>query len=755
MSRSKSEEGEQKGRKYCPWCIGRLRKGDHDICQLCFLFQLVLSSNPLPSGLHGSPLPDITYVSGNCPRIIYVRDIGVATEWASDLVEALQAASSKIQSSTLGECPIASTPIAVILGYSPPLKSPTKKSPTKKSPSRRFNFDDDDSISSDSGPPGQDCGEGEAAKSLRESRVLERIKQWQDESLMQQLLPPLRLDVSLFGSNLNSSTTNSSSRHGHLRWCVVMPDNRNEDEERISRERRRKELNTLRVQLSLAAAGASFELDLTSFPGASEGLKRRWISDLIEAKVLSQVVDRTLTPPSVRIAGSEARLQVSWSSFSQAWDSYHEFETNQASWIRAEINENSFDEVFLRVKMMDLSSHERGLLQCVVNPDQIKTTFDSVHLPMETVDRIRSLVSLPLLHPEVFQCGILKQHSMTGALLFGPPGTGKTHIARAVAKESGARMIAIKPSDIQQMYVGESEKVVTAVFQLARRLMPCLIFIDEIDALFGARTNQGDSNSARYHASLITQFMQEMDGLLLSKVVVIGATNRPFDLDDAILRRLPCRVLVDLPNVKAREQILRTMLKDEHLASDVSYQDLALKTENYTGSDLKHLCVSAVLAAVKDQVNLPWMSAEGTSTSSRGAFAPSARNTRPTSTSAPSPAQGRSTSAVDVDERSDKGDIKNPPSIPIIVTPDQGLSIPNGTLLLSETHSSEVTTTHQAADKGFGGTGSISTPDQRILCYRHFAHALAEVKPSTSEAGMSVRMLRKWNAKLGTGESSK
>ena len=202
------------------------------------------------------------------------------------------------------------------------------------------------------------------------------------------------------------------------------------------------------------------------------------------------------------------------------------------------------------------------------------TTFEHVHLPDHTIDSVRTLVSLPLLHPSAFDHGILKQHSMTGALLFGPPGTGKTLCVRALARESGARMMLVKPSDVMDMvcslpplplsrylllpvqYVGEGEKLVRSVFSLARRLSPCVIFLDEIDALFGARMSARDTGGAIAHRGVITEFMQEMDGLKNDKsgnVIVIGATNRPFDLDDAVLRRLPRRLLVDLPGEKERE----------------------------------------------------------------------------------------------------------------------------------------------------------------------------------------------------------
>ncbi|KAF8557235.1 AAA-domain-containing protein [Imleria badia] len=272
------------------------------------------------------------------------------------------------------------------------------------------------------------------------------------------------------------------------------------------------------------------------------------------------------------------------------------------------------DEVVEKVRQdEDLDTHEKRLLGCIVDPATLPTTFAQVHLPPHTIDSVRTLVSLPLLYPVAFQTGILKEHAMTGCLLFGPPGTGKTLVVRALAKEAGCRMLMVSPSDVMDMYVGEGEKLVKAVFSLARRLSPCVVFLDEIDALFGARSSARESGGAMAHRGVITEFMQEMDGLksqsgVEERVVVIGATNRPFDLDDAVLRRLPRRLLVDLPGEKEREGILRILLRDETLASDVDVKALARQTESFSGSDLKHLCVSAALDAVKEGVSVPWRS---------------------------------------------------------------------------------------------------------------------------------------------------
>ncbi|CAE6468996.1 unnamed protein product [Rhizoctonia solani] len=392
------------------------------------------------------------------------------------------------------------------------------------------------------------------------------------------------------------------------------------------------------------------------------------------------------------------------------------------------------DDLVERVKGdPDLEPHEDRLLGCIsCRTAELQTTFAQVHLPDATIDSVRTLISLPLLYPAAFRSGILAQHAMTGALLFGPPGTGKTLLAKALAKESGARMMVVKPSDVMDMYVGEGEKLVRSVFSLARRLSPCIVFLDEIDALLGARSSRDTGGAASAHRGLVTEFMQEIDGLrssASSNVVVIGATNRPFDLDDAVLRRLPRRLLIDLPGLEEREAILRIMLKDEDLAGDVDVPALAKRTDGFSGSDLKNLVVAAALDAVKERVSLPWRTRnDGDKGQERKvADVPNAEaaNVAPDATSSDTPVPGTQATT-------------------------ESSSTVSAQAVEKKSNSAAETKTAPAPTQ----PAAESTPP-RTLRNDHFTRALTEITPSASEALGTLADLRKWNAEFGGGDRKK
>ncbi|KAF9883566.1 hypothetical protein FE257_003165 [Aspergillus nanangensis] len=247
------------------------------------------------------------------------------------------------------------------------------------------------------------------------------------------------------------------------------------------------------------------------------------------------------------------------------------------------------------------NTHEKKLLNGVVDANSIRTTFADVHVPPGTIDALKTLTSLSLIRPEAFTYGVLATDKIPGLLLYGPPGTGKTLLAKAVARESGATVLEVSGSEVYDMYVGEGEKNVKAIFTLAKKLSPCVVFIDEADAIFCSRTGASSRTS---HRELINQFLREWDGMNDLSAFIMVATNRPFDLDDAVLRRLPRRLLVDLPTEQDRQAILKIHLKEEHLDSSVDLAELARRTPLYSGSDLKNLSVSAALACVREENEL-------------------------------------------------------------------------------------------------------------------------------------------------------
>ncbi|EEQ87586.1 hypothetical protein RJZ56_001375 [Blastomyces dermatitidis] len=244
------------------------------------------------------------------------------------------------------------------------------------------------------------------------------------------------------------------------------------------------------------------------------------------------------------------------------------------------------------------NTHEKKLLNGVVDAESIRTTFDDVHAPPDTIEALKTLTSLSLIRPDAFTYGVLSTDKIPGLLLYGPPGTGKTMLAKAVARQSGATVLEVSGSEVYDMYVGEGEKNVKAIFTLAKKLSPCVVFIDEADAIFGSRVA---ASTRTTHRELINQFLREWDGMNELSAFIMVATNRPFDLDDAVLRRLPRRLLVDLPTEQDRLSILKIHLKEEQVDPSVDLAELASRTPLYSGSDLKNMCVAAALACVREE----------------------------------------------------------------------------------------------------------------------------------------------------------
>ncbi|XP_047960330.1 uncharacterized protein LOC125205444 isoform X2 [Salvia hispanica] len=235
---------------------------------------------------------------------------------------------------------------------------------------------------------------------------------------------------------------------------------------------------------------------------------------------------------------------------------------------------------------------EKRILAEVIPPGDIGVSFDDIGALENVKETLKELVMLPLQRPELFNKGQLRK-PCKGILLFGPPGTGKTMLAKAVATEAGANFINISMSSITSKWFGEGEKYVKAVFSLASKISPSVIFVDEVDSMLGRRETPGEHEAMR---KMKNEFMVNWDGLRTKdkeRVLVLAATNRPFDLDEAVIRRLPRRLMVSLPDAQNREKILKVILATEELAPDVDLEAVAKMTEGYSGSDLKNLCVAA------------------------------------------------------------------------------------------------------------------------------------------------------------------
>jgi ATPase family AAA domain-containing protein 1 len=192
--------------------------------------------------------------------------------------------------------------------------------------------------------------------------------------------------------------------------------------------------------------------------------------------------------------------------------------------------------------------------------------------------------------------------------------TGKTMLAKAVATEGGATFLSVDASSVENKWLGESEKNAKAVFTLARRLAPCVIFIDEVDSLLSSREGSSDDSAHGTLTSVKTTMMSEWDGLNSGtnglgeagsdRVIVIGSTNRPFDLDEAVLRRFPRRILVDLPDLETRQEILEVTLAENRLAPEVNLTSIAERLDGYTGSDIKEVCREAVVQISHEQAKM-------------------------------------------------------------------------------------------------------------------------------------------------------
>ncbi|NHJ23347.1 MAG: AAA family ATPase [Candidatus Lokiarchaeota archaeon] len=240
-----------------------------------------------------------------------------------------------------------------------------------------------------------------------------------------------------------------------------------------------------------------------------------------------------------------------------------------------------------------------GIREVFVEVPNVK--WDQIGGLEELKQKLIESVDWPLSHPNIFErMGITPPR---GILLYGPPGCGKTLLARAVANESKANFISIKGPELLSKYVGESEKAIREVFRKAKMAAPCIIFFDEFDSIAPSRGRY--TSDSGVSEKVLSQFLTELDGLEVNKdILVIAATNRPDILDPALIRpgRIDRILLVPAPDEKGRMEIFKIFTKNMPLASDVDLELINKKLKGFSGADIETLCREAAMIALRENL---------------------------------------------------------------------------------------------------------------------------------------------------------
>ncbi|WCJ40651.1 Katanin p60 ATPase-containing subunit A1 [Euphorbia peplus] len=248
-------------------------------------------------------------------------------------------------------------------------------------------------------------------------------------------------------------------------------------------------------------------------------------------------------------------------------------------------------------------------LAAMLERDVLETTpgvrWEDVAGLSEAKRLLEEAVVLPLWMPEYFQ-GI--RRPWKGVLMFGPPGTGKTLLAKAVATECGTTFFNVSSATLASKWRGESERMVRCLFDLARAYAPSTIFIDEIDSLCNSRGASGEHESSRRVKS---ELLVQVDGVSNTAtnedgsrkiVMVLAATNFPWDIDEALRRRLEKRIYIPLPSFESRKELIKINLKTVEVAADVDIDEVARRTEGYSGDDLTNVCRDASLNGMRRKI---------------------------------------------------------------------------------------------------------------------------------------------------------
>ncbi|KAJ1943936.1 Fidgetin-like protein 1, partial [Linderina pennispora] len=276
-----------------------------------------------------------------------------------------------------------------------------------------------------------------------------------------------------------------------------------------------------------------------------------------------------------------------------------------------------------------LKNIEPRMIEAIENEiltDTQGVSWDDIAGLQQAKKAVQMAVIYPLLKPELFQ-GI--RAPPKGLLLFGPPGTGKTLIGRCIASQAGATFVNISASSLTSKWIGEGEKMVRALFAVARVRQPTVIFIDEIDSLLTQRTD-GEQEATR---RIKTEFLVQLDGCGSSnedRIILLGATNRPHELDEAARRRFPKRLYVPLPDRDGRRTIVRNLMrKQTHDLTDQQLEQICDQTDGFSGADMDSLCREAAYGPIRSIADIATASVEDVRPISHADFAYALRQVRP------------------------------------------------------------------------------------------------------------------------------